>query len=452
MNRDQIIHKALRRFKKRGLVEELEELPESLPLVEEYCDTRLALDTFADMDVLFIQHHLGPYISRLHAMINHGMDATRCWFVDIPYSTNTDVQDKLIEMGFPGNQRAKPYNDPIAPYSRRQRERVAYVIKKLASQDSKRRLLVVDDGAYFMRTLKYLLWRDEELVASFRERGTYVVEQTTRGHRYFETEEVSDMLKSLNIPAVSIARCCTKSNLESPFIGAAVSRAMLRNLKGINRLANGLGRVLVIGFGAVGKATVQALSDPSIELKPDEIDVYDKNWRGLQTEINEMGANALRTLPNEGQYNCVFGCTGYASFPIEKIAILANDSLLASGSSAAIEFNREKFIDRAYEDDKDDFFVIEPEKTRVNGIHATIEMQKGNKRFSFLKAGFPINFDGRKECLPALIIQITHSLLLAASREVLCQEPGFHKLNQKDDDCLNERGLYWIKRYSNQDL
>jgi hypothetical protein len=43
---------------------------------------------------------------------------------------------------------------------------------------------------------------------------------------------------------------------------------------------------------------------------------------------------------------------------------LSHDAILVSGSSAAIEFNREKFIDQAYRSDKDDFFIIEPEKSR----------------------------------------------------------------------------------------
>lgn len=445
MNSNVIIKKALRHFWDRELIEEL---PKSLPLVEEFCENRFTSETFADTDVLFVQHHLGPLIPRLRTMINHGLEASRCWFVDIPYSTNKCVCEQLHKMGFPENQRAKPFDDPIAPYSRRQLERVAYIVQLLANQDNKRRLLVVDDGAYFMRALNHLLYRDRNLVMSFRERNTRIVEQTTRGHRYLRKKEGREMLKSLNISAVSIARTNTKHILESPFIGAAVSRAMLRALSNSARLNGDLGRVLVIGFGAVGQATTQQLL---AELKPDKpIHVWDKKWKTLQSEIEKVGACALKAFPEEGPYDCVIGCTGKASLPVNKVGILANNAVLVSGSSGAIEFNREKFIDIAYKHDRDDFYVIEPEKTRNFGIHATIEMQKGGKRFSFLHAGFPINFDGRLECLPALIIQTTHGLLLAACKETLYREPGLHKLNQGDDNWFNEKGLYWIDRYSAQ--
>ena len=39
---------------------------------------------------------------------------------------------------------------------------------------------------------------------------------------------------------------------------------------------------------------------------------------------------------------------------------------------------------------------------------------------------------------------------LAASQEVLNMEPGFHTLDQPDDDWLYERGKYWIERYSTE--
>ncbi|TET96400.1 MAG: hypothetical protein E3J30_11935 [Anaerolineales bacterium] len=322
---------------------------------------------------------------------------------------------------------------------------MAYIIKLLANQDNKRRLLVVDDGAYFIRTLRYLLPRNENLVRSFKQRGTHVVEQTTRGLRYLQEKRYEEMLRFLGIPAVSIAGTCTKYDLESPFIGAAVSQAAVRTMTRRQGGDRNLGRVLVIGFGAVGRETTQQLS---LLKHGGPIHVYDKEWKRLQTEIRETGACALRRFPKKGPYDSVFGCTGYASFPINKVGILADDAVLVSGSSAAVEFNREKFIDLAYEFDYDDFYVVEPEKTRDCGIHATIEMQKGGKRFSFLHAGFPVNFDGRLECLPALIIQITHGLLLAACQETLFKESGLHKLNQGDDNWFHERGLYWVEQYA----
>ena len=421
-------------------------IPESLPLVEKFCEDKKLSGVFTETDVLSIQHHLGPFIPRIRTMFNHGLTASNCWFVDIPYSTNNLVQEELKKLGCPESQMALPFNDPIAPYSRRQLERLEYLLRKLAAQ-SNRRLLVIDDGAYFIRALNHLLPRNEKLVKSLRKRGLTVVEQTTRGHRYLETKEGNDLLRALDIPVVSIARAHSKYDLESPFIGAAVSRGMIHALERNGRLSKGLGRVLVIGFGPVGKATVMALLKLELDAP---IDVHDID-RSLEKEIKNVGAKPLKTFPKSGPYDTVFGCTGYASInTVKKLGILADEAVLVSGSSAAVEFNREKFIDQAYERDEDNFFVIEPEKTRSAGIHATINLKFGTKEFSFLNAGFPVNFDGSLECLPPLIIQITHGMLLAAAKESLSASSGLHHLNQSDDDWFYRNGLHWIDQYSKQ--
>jgi hypothetical protein len=438
-----IIQKALKRFYKDEIPETI---AKSLPLVEEFCKEHLSTQLFANLDVLFIQHHLGPFIPRLRTMFQYGLEPSRCWFVDIPYSTNASVREELKRLGCPEAQMAEPLNDPIAPYSKRQLERVEFILRLYANWARRKRLLVVDDGAYFMRTLNWLIPREKELVLDFKEHPTYIVEQTTRGHRYLEGHKAKGLLERLNLPAISIARTKTKYALESPFIGAAVSRGVKRALKKSGRFKKGLGRVLIIGFGAVGKATACELMSLKTE-RP--IHVYDKKWKELRPMIEQIGAQTLEAFPDKGPYDTILGCTGYASFPLDKVDILSHDAVLVSGSSAAVEFNREKFIDLAYRNDKDDFFVVEPEKSRRLGIHAPLEMQKGDTRFSFLNAGFPVNFDGRMECLPCLVIQITHGLLLAAAKESLnsANRPGFRNLNRKDDQWFKEHGLPWIDRY-----
>jgi hypothetical protein len=69
--------------------------PEELPLLEKLQHRLQGTKPFANIDVLYIQHHLGPLIGRLNAMKASGLDPHRTWFVDIPYSTNDDVVEKL---------------------------------------------------------------------------------------------------------------------------------------------------------------------------------------------------------------------------------------------------------------------------------------------------------------------------------------------------------------------
>lgn len=205
-----------------------------------------------------------------------------------------------------------------------------------------------------------------------------------------------------------------------------------------------LDEILIIGFGSIGKMTTQEVKKICDRT---HIHVFDTD-PNKQKEITSMGVKVLTELPEKGEYTSVFGCTGYASFPIEKTQILADNAFLVTGSSAAIEFNREKMIDLAYLSDTDAFYILEPEKTRKKGIHATINLSKDGKEFSFANAGFPVNFDGSVECVPYEIIQLTHGLLLAASLETLSSEPGFSNLNQKDDRWFQENGILEIQKYA----
>jgi len=113
MKSDLVIEKALENFE---LFQLPESPPENLSLLEELQHRLRKTKPFANIDVIFIQHHLGPFIGRLHAMIASGLDPNRTWFVDIPYSTNPVVVGKLGELGFSVQQRTERFDDPLSRY------------------------------------------------------------------------------------------------------------------------------------------------------------------------------------------------------------------------------------------------------------------------------------------------------------------------------------------------
>ena len=93
----------------------------------------------------------------------------------------------------------------------------------------------------------------------------------------------------------------------------------------------------------------------------------------------------------------------------------------------------------------DQIEVLARERTREEGIHATIRIRDGERRLSFLNAGFPVNFDGRMECLPARVIQATHVLLYAAGLQALrARKPGLAAINRADDRWTFERALSYL--------
>lgn len=417
------------------------EPPIELPLLTGLRGRLSTEGTFADVRVLFIQHHLGPFIARVLAMVEDGLAPESCWFVDIPYSTH-DLVAQLIQfdLGCPPQQTTEPLSDPLAPYARAQAGRVGAMLQDLARQPGPLGLVVVDDGAYFVRGLGRLAAEDAHLAARFR--GTAVVEQTTRGHRYLQ-ECCGDLIDAFELRVVSIARCKTKRLFESPFIGAAVRRAVLRQLEDRPDALERLEHLAILGFGPVGEAVALALAQ---RLPACTIAVVDPDT-DKHPAIRERGWRALTMLPNEpGDHDgldMVLGCTGYNSFKLHQRRLLNDRALLVSASSASVEFNRSGFIELAARLPDDEIEVIDPDDTRRQGIRAEVRLRhEGGKELSFLHAGFPVNFDGRLECVPTRIIQATHCLLYAATHQCMQSRwPGMVTLDPDLDQWILERAV-----------
>jgi S-adenosylhomocysteine hydrolase len=433
MNHQSIIQKAIRDF----YDEEIPNIiPEELPLLSQFRSQFPNKRIFSDTDVVFIQHHLGPLIPKVEAMVTDGLEKKCCWFVDIPYSTNERVRSELLDRNYLQDHMTIPFHDPIEDYDENMASRVIFLMMKLAKRDTSRKLLVIDDGAYFARFLRKVMLHYPELREVFCSAG--IVEQTTRGHRFLE-KYGQELVNFFDLRIVSIARCKTKIEFEAPFIGAAVARAIHNSLK--DKSLPDIRQIAVIGFGAVGEAT---LSQLTVKAPGAMIDIVEVD-KGKRNKINLLGSKCrgINELDLNKQYELVIGCTGYDSFRLGQRNLLADKALLVSGSSAAVEFNRAGFVELADRYPDDDLFIFEKEKTRKEGIHATITiLQEGRKSFSFLNAGFPVNFDGRIECLPVRIIQATHTLLFAAAIQSLRQtKKGLCVINEKDDHWIYDNAL-----------
>jgi S-adenosylhomocysteine hydrolase len=311
------------------------------------------------------------------------------------------------------------------------------MVQRIAERKKKGCLLVVDDGAYFTKHLWSLSLHQPELLKVFQ--NTCIIEQTTRGHRFLVSHEGQKIIETCNLSVVSIARCHTKCNLEGYFIGAAVARA-LKTALGVDRMAN-LESIAVIGYGTVGRATVAELVKRAPQARVDIVDVSSEARKAAK----KMGSKCrpVPVLPGDRRYDLVAGCTGYGSFELGQRRLLRDGAILASGSSAAIEFNRPGFVELAERYPDDEIEIIDREGTIKKGIHATVTIaQEGGKKFSFLNAGFPVNFNGAMECLPARMIQPTHCLLYTAARQVLQDKrPGLTAIESAVDHWIYENAI-----------
>lgn len=446
----------------------------SLPLINLWRRTQLPgkqikKKMFADYDVLFMQHHLGPFLGRLNQMFEEGLNPGNCWFVDIPYSTCNYVW-KTIQEQCPPEQTAKPMNNPLAIYSETQINRVSEIVLKICDKSPKN-LLVVDDGAYFLRSLFELRTQDTDIIHRFGKGKNQInlglVEQTTRGHRHLHDYHLKQILSEIECSTVSIARCFTKINLENIFIGESVAKSINNKLDSISenkkeklKAKGGKARFAILGFGPIGKSTTQSLLEHFENASIDIIDP-DLSKHSLIKELYSDRVSPHEHLPsphkNPGTYDMVIGCTGYGSFMLHHRHLLNDGAYLVSASSAAIEFNRKDFIERSKFSNSTGLKIIIPasitknmkcQKTVNRKIHTDIVFQetgihserKGKSCFTFTNAGFPINFTGDIESLPPPLIQPTHCLLFAAS----CQVVGMMKNKLSKLVELNKEDDMWI--------
>lgn len=242
---------------------------------------------------------------------------------------------------------------------------------------------MLDDGSYFL-----------EAMACYAHvfRGISIVEQTTRGVIKIAHDAT---LRSLcaRLPVINVAESDPKKTLESPFIGEAVCKALVRRLAG--RLQPGARtRCLVMGYGAIGREVIRALIE-RVGLSPSRISVHDP-----QPESQRRAAAAGHPLWDRDRspaprFHLVVGCSGTTSFTIGDRVFLEDGALLASASSGAAELSREEFIDLADAIPDDDIYVNQRGSLAALSIHTDLQLRVVDRDIWFLNGGFPINFEGQ---------------------------------------------------------
>ena len=94
------------------------------------------------------------------------------------------------------------------------------------------------------------------------------------------------------------------------------------------------------------------------------------------------------------------GCSGQTSFTIGDRVYLDNGAVLASASSGSSELSREQFVELADTYPDDDVFVVDGSSLASRSLHEPIDLNLVDRRVRFLNGSFPVNFDGRVNCVP----------------------------------------------------
>ena len=417
-------------------------IPRHLPLLDDFRHSHDRVD-LSGHSLLVIQHQLGTTVPLIQALIDDGIDAASMWFVDIPYSTHPDVREVLLELAGSPNRCPAPFTDPLVDYTSAQLTRVMSTLFAMLSHDHNTDLIVLDDGAYFLRALSVLNAISHPAALAFA--GAVMIEQTTRGHEFLKSH--TDELHQLGVRALSIARTTTKLQFEAPFIGASMATTVAS--KAASLRPEGIEHVALLGYGAIGEACARQLHHALPHARMSIIDGAEERLRAAKTAYpnatvkTTIAPTQPRHLKERRPYDLVVGCTGRNSFTLQDRHLLAPNAILASGSSAAVEFDRAGFVDLADYREDDEIEVLNRADAHAIGIHADITLRlERNVEVTFANAGFPVNFNGRRECLPDKAIQPTRCLMYAAVQQAHeHQETALRSLDAEADDWIHTEGL-----------
>ena len=376
-------------------------IPRNLPLLDKWVGDLRGKVPLKGVTILQIQHQLGSHFPQAKALLDLGLERTQMIWVDVPYTSTPEVRHALIEeLKIPAmsfhihNFRVL---DRYPPY---QIKRIQEVFARLLL-DPPDRLIVLDDGAYFL-----------EAASCFAKQlpAVAIVEQTTRG--LIKIEESATLQKyASRIPIINVARSVPKLTLEPPFIGHAVCDSLFQHLEPLLDASRRL-RFLVLGFGAIGRQIAKFLPQ-KMGFDRSQVHVHDsdpcRQRAALEANFSPWDRNDFTQ-----QFHVVIGCSGRQSFTLSDRVYLEDGAVLASASSGTVELSRQNFIELANVSKIDDIKVSVEGHNEFN-VHSDLHIKLIDRSVTFVNGGFPVNFDGRVNCIPGHYVQPTPTMMVAAS-------------------------------------
>ncbi|UCE23426.1 MAG: hypothetical protein JSU74_08965 [Candidatus Zixiibacteriota bacterium] len=353
-----------------------------------------------------------------------GLDPKKIFWLDIPYTSNVKVRSALIDIGIPPSNFIVSDLKLLDFYALAQRKRVHKVVKDFI-EDPPKRLLVLDDGSYFL-----------ESAMCFKRKIPYVaiVEQTTRGLIKIEEKAVLKE-EAERVTVINVAKSKSKEKLESPFIGRSICMALKKKL-GFDNEDNTKEHnmsCLVLGYGNIGRRVVEFIFR-ELKFKKENIHICDPKESKETVEPFKYWDRST----SDTRFDLVVGCSGRTSFTVGDFIYLNNGAVLASASSGSIEFARRDFIELA-DLSEDDDINIDRSDLDINDLHSDIPINFPNRRVTFLNGGFPLNFGSKTmiNCIPAKYIQPTVAMMVRGAIQALeTDETGVIDLDEEFCDTL----------------
>jgi len=389
-----------------------------------------------------VQHLLGTTGGLMRGLADSGAAPSDVAFIGKTYSQHEDVATELQHDGF-----AVHLSDfessldvkfgPMGPSSGSAKNRPAELLNRLdelfelsdvrslenlreAVRTGKapkgRKFLLIDDGGELIELVhQHFPELHDRIVA---------VEQTTKGR---------NRIKELGLafPVVDVAGSEAKRVWESPIIGRSVAKTTLAKLDGLKAQGVSVGKkVLVIGFGAIGRATALAMHEQGYH-----VSVIDSRAEVL-AEAAAAGfathASIDDALPHA---EIVIGATGGSGLAADQLAKLPSGAVLINAASSATEFvpKMSEIVQHGDSrlwpkwDGKAIVTTFQGKPFTMGPMKDLMQLGKaparqdwvlrvaGGKELLLVNQGQVINFDGSVDPIPARYIQLTRGLLYIAA-------------------------------------
>lgn len=361
------------------------DLPDSLPLLEQLVDNYASEQPLKGVHALMFQHLLGTQYAQTAALIELGLEPDNITWVDLPYTSSPIVRNALIEnLSIPSENFHRYSDGLLAPYALSQRARVNRIVRRLM-ENPPEKFIVLDDGAYFL---------ESAMCFNRSMPNMAIVEQTTRGIIKIE-KSAALQHEAQKSPIINVAQCNAKATLEPPFIARAVTRALSLKFKRLEFELNNK-KVLVLGYGNIGRSVARFIHS-DLDVPAESIFVYDKKFSSTQLDVD--GFSIWNKSDLQSRFDLIVGCSGENSFTVDDFVYTNDGALLVSCSSGQVEFSRKEFVELADMHKNDDILIVKSEFNEFD-MHADIPIQFPQRKVTMVNGSWPINFGGAVNCIP----------------------------------------------------
>lgn len=356
-------------------------IPQHLPLLDLMVKDLKGSTPLRGKNVLWVSHLLATTVPLANALKAAGTLAKSTIVVGTPYGSNPAVRETLAEQGFDVRVPALSMSEYRRAVERALDDMVARY------RQNQKPIVVLDDGGLVSEILRSNR-KYANVIGAFK-----IVEQTTRGITVAEQGQ-------LKLPVVNVARSLSK-RAEGKFIGRAVAQKTVQGLRGLGRRLEGA-RATVVGYGVIGQAIAKELRERGATVTVVETSLE------RAAQARRAGFKVAEKARALASAEVVIGATGTRSLSLEDLRLLPSGAIVASASSKQVELDMEGLAGASRSRT-----LVAPASPLVR--LPTARYQLGRAQLTVLGDGWPVNFDGDVEDIPANLIQITRALMFAGA-------------------------------------